>query len=138
MSYTREDFEEGKCPNCGSEDLEENHNFMNVAVNPAFYFLDFPFGKNYHCNKCETENDDPCFVATTVYGDTNAPQVNTLREFRDNVLMNNAAGRAFVGFYYSGAGKKTADFIKKHLPSTIPVLRKGLDALVERYSAQKR
>ncbi|RJQ17604.1 hypothetical protein C4573_01340 [Candidatus Woesearchaeota archaeon] len=137
MSYAREDFEKGKCPNCGSEDLEKSHNFMNAAVNPALYFLDSPFGQNYHCNTCKAEND-ACFVATAVYGDRNAPQVNALREFRDTVLMNSVAGRAFVDFYYSGVGKKTAGFIKKHLPSTIPAIRRGLDALVERYSAQRK
>jgi len=85
----------------------------------------------------EIENND-CFVATAVYGNRNAPQVETLREFRNNVLMQNTAGRAFVDFYYSGAGKRTAEFIREYLPSTIPAIRKGLDALVERYSAQKK
>ena len=81
---------------------------------------------------------DPCFVATAVYGNVNAPQVQTLREFRDDVLMKNPIGRAFVDFYYSGTGKKTADFIREHLPSTIPVIRRGLDVLVERYSTQRK
>ena len=92
-------------------------------------------------NLGEIENDDDdydCFVATAVYGSRDAPQVRTLREFRDNVLMQSPTGRAFVDFYYSGAGKRTADFIREHLPSTIPAIRKGLDVLVERYSAQKR
>lgn len=139
MEYSREDFEESKCPKCGSKDLEEEHNLMNMAVNPAFYFLDFPFDANYKCNKCGAENDtDECFIATAVYGDKNAPQVQKLREFRDNVLMQSSTGRAFVNFYYGGAGKKTADFIRKRLPSTIPVIKKSLDALVERYSAQRK
>lgn len=81
--------------------------------------------------------DDECFIATAVYGNRDAPQVRTLRDFRDDVLTRSAAGKAFVDFYYSGAGKKTADFVKRHLPSTIPVLRRGLDVLVERYSAQR-
>lgn len=81
---------------------------------------------------------DPCFVATAVYGDNNAPQVQTLREFRDKVLMMSNIGRSFVNFYYSGAGRKTANFIKNHLPSTIPTIRRGLDVLVERYSTQRK
>jgi len=79
-----------------------------------------------------------CFVATAVYGNPDAPQVQVLREFRDNVLMHNPAGKRFVGFYYSGAGHRAADFIREHLPSVIPVIRRGLDALVERYSSQRR
>ncbi len=52
--------------------------------------------------------------------------------------MQSSTGRAFVDFYYSGAGKRTADFIREHLPSTIPAIRKGLDVLVEIYSAQRK
>jgi hypothetical protein len=81
---------------------------------------------------------NPCFVATMVYGDMHAPQVQKLREFRDTVLMQNPIGKAFVHFYYSGAGKKTAEFIRVHVPSAIPAIRRGLDMLVERYSAQKK
>ena len=87
-------------------------------------------------NLGQIENDD-CFIATAVYGSRDAPQVRTLREFRDNVLMQSQTGRAFVDFYYSGTGKKTAEFIREHLPSTIPAIRKGLDVLVERYSTQR-
>ena len=77
-----------------------------------------------------------CFVATAVYGDRNAPQVELLRGFRDNVLIRSSLGRSLVDFYYSGSGEKTANFIKEHLPSAIPVIRRGLDTLVKRYSAQ--
>lgn len=81
---------------------------------------------------------DDCFVATAVYGDKNVPQIQTLRQFRDNILMQNSLGRTFVDFYYGGAGKKTADFVREHLPSTLPLIRKGLDCLVDRYSAQRK
>ena len=77
---------------------------------------------------------EDCFVATAVYGDVNAPQVEVLREFRDNVLKDYTLGRAFVEFYYSGAGQRAAQFIEEKLPAAIPVIRKGLDFLVERYS----
>ena len=84
------------------------------------------------------ERRDGCFVATAVYGNSEVPQVQVLRNFRDTVLMEHPVGRKFVDFYYSGAGKRTADFISEHLPSAIPLIRRGLDVLVERYSAQKR
>jgi len=95
------------------------------------------YGKSQHAEKGIVEVDF-CFVATAVYGDSNAPQVQTLREFRDRVLMESDIGRLLVDFYYSGAGRKTADFIKNHLPSTIPAIRRGLDFLVEKYSAQRK
>jgi hypothetical protein len=77
-----------------------------------------------------------CFIATVVYGNKQAPQVETLRQYRDNVLMQSAPGRAFVDFYYSGAGRKAAELIKEKLPGTIPTIRKGLDWLVDRYTAE--
>ncbi len=84
----------------------------------------------------EKINERDCFIATAVYGSSDSLQVRTLREFRDNVLMRNPAGRPLVDFYYSGAGKRTADFIREHLSPAIPIIRRGLDVLVERYTAQ--
>ena len=75
-----------------------------------------------------------CFVATAVYGNPEAQQVQALRNIRDEFLMGHPLGRKFVEFYYSGAGQKTADFVRNQLPSSIPVIRKGLDLLVETYS----
>jgi hypothetical protein len=139
MAYSSKDFEHGNCPHCGSHDVDEEHNLANIGfLGGAGYFLDFPFGADYTCKKCGTKNtDDECFVATAVYGDAHAPQVEALRTFRDMVLKNSAPGRAFIELYYSGTGKKAAHFIKEHVPSAIPVISKGLDALVERISAKK-
>lgn len=81
---------------------------------------------------------EECFVATAVYGDAHAPQVEALRRFRDDVLMRSPAGEAFVDFYYSGAGKAVAYAVGRHLPSTISVIRKGLDFVVARISLEKK
>lgn len=75
-----------------------------------------------------------CFVATAVYGNANHPNVLRLQEFKRDVLMRNPCGRVFTEFYYSGAGKGIADFVKEHLPSSIPVIRKCLDFFVDKYS----
>lgn len=79
-----------------------------------------------------------CFVATAVYGSSESPQVQALRDFRDSVLMENALGKKFVEFYYSGAGKRAADFLSEHVPSAIPIIRRGLDALVDKQSRQRK
>ena len=47
-----------------------------------------------------TDEKGGCFVATAAYGDYDAREVRVLRRLRDEVLQENAAGRAFIGFYY--------------------------------------
>lgn len=54
-----------------------------------------------------------CFIATAVYGTSLAPEVNTLRVFRDNILLSNNAGEKFVNFYYRFS-PPIANFISKH------------------------
>lgn len=56
------------------------------------------------------ENSD-CFFATAIYQDINASEVRLLRKFRDNALMHNLAGRAFVALYYAGLGKALAKIV---------------------------
>lgn len=42
-----------------------------------------------------------CFIATAAYGHQWDPQVNILRQFRNNYLLTNPVGTAFVKFYYA-------------------------------------
>jgi len=44
--------------------------------------------------------DDGCFIATAAYGFYSAPQVQALRDFRDDYLLTNGVGRVLVQFYY--------------------------------------
>lgn len=78
-----------------------------------------------------------CFIATEVYGDVNAPEVQKLREYRDEVLMNSWLGRNLVNFYYSGAGKRIAYLLGRDWRQTIPTIRRGLDYVIEKYDSQK-
>lgn len=41
-----------------------------------------------------------CFIATAAYDSPNDSSVLLLRRFRDEILLTNAPGRAFVDFYY--------------------------------------
>ncbi|ULQ58659.1 hypothetical protein K7I13_08810 [Brucepastera parasyntrophica] len=42
-----------------------------------------------------------CYIATAVYGSYECHQVMKLREYRDNTLAKNAAGRFFIRIYYT-------------------------------------
>ena len=49
----------------------------------------------------EHHNNEGCYVATCVYGSYDCPQVWTLRRFRDSILAETKAGRAFIRLYYT-------------------------------------
>jgi hypothetical protein len=54
-----------------------------------------------------------CFIATAAYGSYMADDVMVLRKFRDEYLLTNSAGRAFVRSYYKYS-PSVASIISKH------------------------
>ena len=56
-------------------------------------------------NEQSTEESGGCLIATATYGSELAPQVQKLRELRDNQLLQTQSGTAFMGtfndIYYS-------------------------------------
>ena len=50
-------------------------------------------------NPYEEEEGGGCLIATAAYGSEMAPQVQLLREIRDNQLMNTESGSAFMGAF---------------------------------------
>lgn len=54
-----------------------------------------------------------CFVATAAYGTETATELDILRDFRDQVLLNNALGSRFVEAYYE-ISPPVADFIARN------------------------
>ena len=59
-----------------------------------------------------------CFIATATYGSLLSPEVQTLRHFRDQVLLTNKPGRLMVKLYYQYS-PPIAKLISKH-----PALRR--------------
>jgi acyl-CoA thioesterase-1 len=54
-----------------------------------------------------------CFIATAAFGTDSEADVMTLRQFRDDILLESESGRAFVDFYYH-ASPPIADYIRDH------------------------
>ena len=54
-----------------------------------------------------------CFIATAAYGSYMAEDVMVLRHFRDNYLLTNSFGKAFVRVYYKYS-PPLANYIAKH------------------------
>jgi len=65
-----------------------------------------------------------CFIATAAYGFYSAPEVQALRNFRDQFLLTNAPGNAFVSWYYSH-GPAAAVWLNEH-PQCKPLVRAAL------------
>jgi hypothetical protein len=65
-----------------------------------------------------------CFIATAAYGTPMAEEIQILREFRDEYLLTNPLGQAFVDFYYR-VSPPIAEFIIEH-PGLKPLARFGL------------
>ncbi len=67
----------------------------------------------YQTTGSNSSSRSGCFIATAAYGSYLHPQVQQLRTFRDDYLLTNAPGRAFVSFYYR-CSPPLADFIARH------------------------
>ena len=65
-----------------------------------------------------------CFIATAAYGTPMADEIQILRGFRDEYLLTNPLGQAFVNFYYNFS-PPIAEFITEH-PALKPIVRVGL------------
>jgi len=78
-----------------------------------------------------------CFVATVIYLSATAPQLEALRDYRDNVMMRNSVGRAVVSFYYSPTGARVQKFVATQLPSTHGLIRRSLDGLAHYHETHR-
>ena len=70
-----------------------------------------------------------CYIATSIYGSYDCPEVWTLRRFRDYYLANTILGRLFIKMYYA----TSPSFVKLFggTPLFNSILKKPLDRFVE-------
>ena len=75
-----------------------------------------------------------CYIATSIYGSYDCPQVWVLRRFRDNKLSKSWYGRAFIRLYYAVSPKLVMRYGQSKWFRKI--CKSKLDALVKRFHNQ--
>lgn len=76
-----------------------------------------------------------CYIATAVYGSYDAPEVMTLRRFRDETLRNSVFGRWFIRVYYR-LSPPIADKLK-NATQVNRFVRRILDKFVEKLNRKQ-
>jgi hypothetical protein len=94
----------------GEEDSNHNGMIDSGETDPNVY--------NATAVNTDTSDDNSgggggCFIATAAYGSYLEPHVLVLRQFRDNFLLKNSWGKAFMGLYYRYSPPAAA-FIAQH------------------------
>jgi hypothetical protein len=91
--------------------------------------------KNGKCVVDESEGGG-CLIATATYGSEMAPQVQQLRELRDNQLLNTESGTAFMGTFndiYYSFSPAIADMEREH-PIFKEIVKVGLTPMISSLS----
>lgn len=60
-----------------------------------------------------------CFIATAAYGSSMDPHVETLRQFRDRILLRTSIGQNFVQFYYQHSPQWAAEIRHNETARTV-------------------
>ncbi len=102
----------------GYEDVADTFGLLG---DPALG-LKFPPGEDGHTH------GHTCPIASVAYGTSMAEEVEVFRNFRDECLLTNKTGRAFVRFYYHHSSS-ISKFIEKK-KALKPIIRAGLKPIL--------
>jgi hypothetical protein len=82
----------------------EDSDSEKTTRKPSVYYQVAPIDSNFETVKKSRwvrVKKSACYIATAVYGDYEAPEVKTLRRFRDETLDKSVLGRLFITLYYA-------------------------------------
>lgn len=131
-----------ECDNCGADE-SLGKAFVAASEGLACVRCDQHF-THWTCPECGCNNPvmrtwlvpkqkvpttQKCFIATAVYGSYCCQEVETLRAFRDTVLLSRPLGRWLVRLYYRNS-PPLAEFLQRHRIARILVRQSILDPFV--------
>ena len=94
-----------------------------------------PINPTSPASNSSTSSGEGCYIATCVYGSYDAPEVLTLRRFRDEILKKHRLGRAFIRCYYAISPHLVKCFGKSEWFHRF--WRKRLDGMLSRLNLHK-
>ena len=93
-------------------------------------------GMEKHIYRGSQKVKEGCFIATAVYGNSEAPQVLTLRKFRDERLTRTVLGRHVTALYYVISPALAQRL--QNLPLLKRIVKAALDIAVRRLGRGSR
>jgi hypothetical protein len=89
------------CAYCGRKVIEKLALKLSASENSKARYR-YHYGVLYAHKVCySSHTSSSCFIATAAFGSSFAPEVTTLRSFRDTVLKKYHFGRNFISLYES-------------------------------------
>ena len=88
-----------------------NYDSLNIYIPELVWRGMYVTYGNEHCPTSSVS--DGCFIATAAYGTSTAEEIDVLRTFRDNVLLESGLGSQLVEWYYQ-TSPPVADFISEY------------------------